>query len=33
MLSLVLFTLNVYIITRGKAEGNNVNAEGKETQG
>ena len=29
MLSLGLFTWDVYIITRGEAEGNNVNVEGK----
>ena len=33
MLSLGLFTWDVYIITRGEAEGNNVNVEGKESQG
>ena len=30
MLSLGLFTWDVYIITLGQAEGNNVNVEGKE---
>ena len=30
MLSLGLFTWDVYIITQGEAEGNNVNFEGKE---
>ena len=29
MLYLGLYTQDVYIITRGEAEGNNVNAEGK----
>ena len=33
MLYLGLFTWDVYIITRGEAEGNNVNVEGKESQG
>ena len=32
MLSLGLFTRDVYIITLGEAEGNNVNVEGKESQ-
>ena len=32
MLSLGLFTRDVYIIARGEAEGNNVNVEGKESQ-
>ena len=29
MLSLGLFTWDIYIIPRGEAEGNNVNVEGK----
>ena len=33
MLYLGLFTWKVYIIARGEAEGNNVNFEGKESQG
>ena len=33
MLYLGLFTRDVYIIALGKAEGNNVNVEGKEFQG
>ena len=32
MLSLGLFTRDVYIIAWGEAEGNNVNVEGKESQ-
>ena len=32
MLSLGLFTRDVYIIAQGKAEGNNVNVEAKESQ-
>ena len=33
MLSLGLFTCDVYIIARGQAEVNNMNVEGKESQG
>ena len=32
MLYLGLFTWDIYIIARGKAESNNVNVEGKESQ-
>ena len=32
MLYLGLLTRDAYIIARGKAEGNNVNVEGKESQ-